>query len=249
MLLAINVGNTHTSAGIWDGSGWAARAKRVTDPDESAGHIAAWLSETFGGGSVERAWAASVVPWLNARWSDAVSSAFGASVRLLEGTMDLALTIQYSHPESLGADRLANVLGALRLAPPPVITVDFGTATSIEVADATGAFVGGAILPGAGLAAEALARGTAQLRKPALQMPERVIGGDTESCLQSGVVAGHACAVDGLLNRMFGELGLEAQVFATGGLACLFVGICRTPMQHEPDLTLLGLVEADDRLC
>ena len=132
-------------------------------------------------------------------------------------------------------------MGALDLYQPPLLLVDMGTATTVTVLDEQGAFRGGAILPGANLALSSLAGGTALLPDIPLAVPERAIGDDTLTCMQSGCVLGSALLLDGLIDRMVAELGRKATVVATGGIAPVIAPACRHEMHMAADLILRGL--------
>ncbi|MEQ1935494.1 MAG: type III pantothenate kinase, partial [Fimbriimonadaceae bacterium] len=160
----------------------------------------------------------------------------------------LLLEVTYQPPTAVGADRLANALGALARFKPPIIVVDFGTATTFDAIDSNGTYIGGAILPGVMVSTEALVGHTAKLPQIEFRTPDRVIGRTTTESLQSGIVLGYAGAIDSLAKRMNADLG-GARIIATGGLGSMFLGICETIESHEPNLTLEGLAIAWERLC
>jgi type III pantothenate kinase len=145
------------------------------------------------------------------------------------------------NPKEVGADRIANALGAFHLYGGPSIVVDFGTSTNFDVVSERGEFLGGAIAPGVDVSVEALGMRGAQLRKVEIARPRSVIGKNTVECLQSGILYGFAGQVDGILERMIKELGGEAKVVATGGLAPLIIAESSYVDLHEPWLTLIGL--------
>ena len=148
------------------------------------------------------------------------------------------------NPKEIGADRIVNSLAAHHLFGEngPVIVVDFGTSTNLDVVSAKGEFLGGALAPGIEISLDALAARAAQLRKVELVKPRSVIGKNTVEALQSGMIFGFAGQVDGLVNRIIEELDSDnVAVVATGGLAPLVLGIARSIEFHEPDLTLIGL--------
>jgi type III pantothenate kinase len=176
---------------------------------------------------------------------------FGTELRFLSGGQSVGLAVKYDPPGSVGADRLANALGALETYAAPLIVVDFGTGTNFDVVDAEGAYVGGAIMPGVLVGSEALFRKAAKLphvQGLALTVPPRAIGGNTVESLQSGIVLGYAAAIDGLVERMKAELSAECRVISTGGLGSMFQGVCKTIQHFEPNLTLDGLRVAAKRL-
>ncbi|MFQ3678559.1 MAG: type III pantothenate kinase, partial [Fimbriimonadaceae bacterium] len=145
--------------------------------------------------------------------------------------------------------RIANALAALAKWPPPIVVVDFGTATTFDAISASGAYVGGAILPGVQVSAEALFSRAAKLPNVEFEAPERAVGRTTVESLQSGIMLGYAGAIDALSARIGGELseaagGRRCRVVATGGLGKIFFGLCRSIEVYEPNLTLDGLVTA-----
>jgi type III pantothenate kinase len=252
MLLAIDVGNTQTVFGLWDGSTWVASWRRATRSDETEDELAAWLKSLFElkdiPWQVTGAICGSVVPGLNHALTLLSERWFGVPLRFLRTGADVGLPVDYDPPHAVGADRLANALGALALFPPPIIVVDFGTATTFDTISADSVYVGGAILPGIQVAADALSGRTAKLPTIELIAPPRAIGHTTVESLQSGLMLGYAGAIDSLARRIDAELGGHATIISTGGLGKVFVGICETITRHEPDLTLDGLRIAFERM-
>lgn len=160
----------------------------------------------------------------------------------------MGIAVRYDPPSSVGADRLANALGALAKYSPPLIVVDFGTATTLDAVASDGAYVGGAILPGISIAGQALVSHTAKLPQFEYKEPERAIGRNTVESLQSGMMLGYAGAIDSLVARFKQELGGNPKVISTGGLGELFFGLSDAIEAHEPNLTLEGIVIAYDRI-
>lgn len=255
MLLAIDVGNTHCVFGVWHEGRWTAQWRHRTDPETTEDQLGAWLRTMFEmtglSWTVERVVCACVVPpmveplrLLSERW-------IGRPIRFLKDGASVGLTVTYQPPTSVGADRLANALGALALAKPPLIVVDFGTGTNFDAVDGEGRYVGGAIMPGILVGSEALFRRAAKLPHVeglALAAPPQAIGRTTVEALQSGIVLGYAAAIDGLAARMDAELGGDCRVLATGGLGGMFLGLCDRIERFEPTLTLDGLRIASERL-
>jgi type III pantothenate kinase len=247
MLWAIDVGNTQTVVGARDGDSWAAVWRLTTGPrtaDETAAALIQ-LGSTQGIGLVgEHVVVASVVPSQDEVWAEWSQKWLGRKAWFLRSGSDVGLEVAYDPPHGVGADRIANALAAVRRFGAPVIVVDFGTATTFDVVDPQGAYVGGAIVPGVAASVETLARGTAKLPPVALEAPERAIGRNTVEAVQSGVMLGYAGAIDRLAELVRSELGQIAPIVATGGLAGRFDGLCRCIDHVEPLLTLDGLVEA-----
>ncbi|MFZ4508770.1 MAG: type III pantothenate kinase [Fimbriimonas sp.] len=246
MLLAIDVGNTHTVFGIWDRDNWRAIWRRATDPSETSDQIGAWLEVVLkreGLTNVRGAVCASVVPRLDTAISEVCREWVRTPLQFLRSGVAVGLDVVYEPPTSVGADRLANALAAREGWGSPVIVVDFGTATKFDVVDIAGRFVGGAILPGVKLSAEALFAKAAKLPTVEIVAPVRALGQSTQDALRSGIVLGYADAVEGLLGRLQREVG-EATAIATGGLGEPFLELCPSLSAYIPTLTLDGLVIA-----
>jgi type III pantothenate kinase len=250
MLLAIDIGNTQTVFGLETGGKWTTW-RLQTDHHATEDEMAAKLRALFDLSELEfradAAICASVVPPLNNSVARLCSKWLGLDCLFLKHDSRLGLDVTYQPPTAVGADRLANALGALERFKPPIIVVDFGTATTFDAIDAGGTYIGGAILPGVMVSTEALVGHTAKLPQIEFKTPDRVIGRTTIESLQSGIVLGYAGAIDSLARRMTAELG-GAKVISTGGLGSMFLGICETIESHEPNLTLEGLSLAWARL-
>jgi type III pantothenate kinase len=251
MILAIDVGNTHTVFGVKVEGEWLTW-RRHTDVQVTEDELAAWLRSMvrlaglpwqFSGVIV-----GSVVPSANDVLSRLAEKWLKVPVKFLRGDAPVGLVNAYSPPSAVGPDRIANALAALELFAPPLIVVDFGTATTFDVIDEHGTYLGGAILPGPEVAATALVGRTARLPQFELNAPESAIGRTTIESLQAGLVLGYADMIDGLCGRIQAELGRPATVIATGGLAKRFQGLCKSLTHLEPSLTLEGLMIARERL-
>lgn len=197
---------------------------------------------------IERAVIASVVPSVDAAIGTMCRKWFKVEPRFLRTGAEVGLEVQYNPPTAVGADRLANALGALAIVEPPIIVVDAGTATTFDCVDSRGAYIGGAIMTGVEVSTSALTGRTAKLPQIELVAPERVIGRNVVESLQSGIMLGYAGAIDTLIAKIDAELGGGANVLATGGLGSVFVGLCERVHRHVPTLTLDGLLIADDRM-
>ncbi len=252
MLLAIDVGNTHTVCGVWSKNRWQAIWRKSTRPEETEDEVAAWLKTMFDLGKLEwqidSAICSSVVPQVEATWTRLGNTWLKTPVRFLRNGSDVGLDIDYDPPHAVGADRIANAIAALDRFQPPIIVIDFGTATTFDAIGARGTYLGGAILPGVTLSSEALFSKAAKLPTVPYIAPETALGRNTIHSMQSGIMLGYAGAIDALANQIRSELGGNARVIATGGLAGLFMGICKSIESCEPTLTLDGLVIAASRL-
>jgi type III pantothenate kinase len=157
------------------------------------------------------------------------------------------MSIRYDAPHEVGADRIVNAIAAYERFGGPVIVVDFGTATTLDVVASDGAYIGGAIAPGVETSAEALFQKAARLSMVDLEAPDKVIGTTTRQSVQAGLLLGEAVMVDGLVRRVFDELGQPAPVIATGGLAEKMAALCETIDEVDTDLTLKGLILVYER--
>jgi type III pantothenate kinase len=246
MFLAVDVGNTQTVLGLYESEELLAHWRVATTATDTADELDVRIRSLFAlkgldQDVVDSVAIASVVPPLTEQWR-LVASRYAANRPLiLDSTIDMGLSINYSNPLEIGADRLADAVAAIGLYGAPVIVVDFGTATNIEVIDKDGAFVGGVIAPGLVTSAEALFNAAARLAKTSIEVPPTVIGVTTKEAVQSGLTFGEIDRIDGLIRRIFAELGYRATVVATGGLSARVVKLSQTIDTVNDNLTLEGL--------
>jgi type III pantothenate kinase len=245
VLAAIDVGNTHTVVGFFDGEHLVHRVRLESARGRTEDELRALLVKllrltTAGDLEVGAASLGSVVPALTEPTARAVERAFGVAPLVVETSLPLGIRLVYDDPRTLGVDRFVNALAAHERARGPVIVVDLGTASKFDCVAADGTFLGGAIAPGMRIAAEALAQRAARLAGVPLARPKKVVGRTTETSMQSGIVVGWAAMVDGMVERMKAELG-PARVIATGGLSPLVESDARTVDEVVPELTLEGL--------
>jgi type III pantothenate kinase len=184
---------------------------------------------------------ASVVPRVTAALREMTEKWFPVKTVIVEPGIRTGMPILYDNPQDVGADRIADAVAAYDLYGGPTIVIDFGTATTVEAISAAGEYLGGAIIPGIEISLDALFGRAAALRRVELVEPRKVIGKNTVEAIQSGSVYGFAAQVDGLCARFEQELGQEATVVATGGLAGLIAPLTERIDHHEPWLTLYGL--------
>lgn len=247
MILAVDIGNTQTVLGLLDDSGAIAQRWRIsTDAMLTADEIRVKIGSLLGLDGYE--WPgiqgvvmASVVPTLTAAYEELAERACGCTPLVVDPGVKTGLKVAYENPHEIGADRIVNAVAAIADHGAPVIVVDFGTATTLDVVDDSGAYLGGAIAAGIETSAEALFRRAARLSAVDLDPPARVIGRNTRESVQSGLLLGEASMVDGLVRRTWAELGYECPVVATGGLAERMSPLCETVTAVDPDLTLKGL--------
>jgi type III pantothenate kinase len=242
LLLAVDVGNTNLTVGVFAGDRLVRQWRIETDPRRSSGWYARALKCPFRkvGGLPSSAAVASVVPAMDAVLSKAIRRAFGVEPSFITPRSRLGLKLKVRKPGQVGADRILNALALRELFDGPSIAIDFGTATTFDCVDASGAYIGGAILLGPNSAARALHEFTAKLPLIAVRKPRSVIGKDTGHCLEAGLYFGYLGMIREVLARTKAEMGGKVRVAATGGLAPLFLKDL-PGVRHEPDLTLNGL--------
>ena len=249
MLLAINIGNTNITCGGYARDGKLAfSAKLFADSALSSDELVYKLVnmlELYGVSPLEldSAILASVVPALPPRVREAIGKMTQAPLMTVGPGLKSGVRIRMDTPAQLGGELLCAVVAALRLAQPPLIVMNLDTAATMLAVDAGGSIVGGAILPGPGLALDALVRNTAQLPQVELETsPKALFGANTADSLHSGIVNGTAAMLDGMAARFAGELGApEAPVIATGSLPQSIRAACRIPIRYRDTLILDGL--------
>lgn len=251
MLFVIDVGNTNTVVGIFDGD-LLVNHWRLISKERTADELGVYLLTLLGTAgispsSIDGAVLSSVVPPVDAAFVQGVRRYFGVECLRVSPAIDLGIEVAYGAPHEVGADRLVNaVAGAARYGTPLVI-VDFGTAITVDVVSNEGAYLGGAIAPGLVTSMEALFGKTAKLPKVGLDAPGSPIGKNTMESIKAGVIFGNAGLVDSLVERIWTELGTEAHVVATGGHAEAIAEHSRTIRSVDPWLTLDGLKMIYDR--
>ncbi len=243
MLLAIDVGNTNTVLGVFAGDrlerSWRVKTDSRATADEIALLFRGLLADHAPATGIV---ACSTVPAALRELRTMLDRYYdGVPTVIVEPGVRTGVPLLFDNPKEIGADRIVNTLAAHHLYGGPVVVVDFGTSTNLDVVSAKGEFLGGALAPGIEISVDALAARAAQLRKVELVRPRSVIGKNTVEALQSGILYGFAGQVDGLVRRIVIELGGAATVVATGGLAPLVLSESETIQHHEPDLTLIGL--------
>ena len=247
MILTLDIGNTNMKTALFDcmemKQYWRLSTNRNRTSDEY-GMAMMNLLNHYGidRSEVEGIMMSSVVPQINFTIEHMCRSYFGMEPMKIEPGVKTGINIKYENPRELGSDRIANAVGAYELYGGPCITIDFGTATSFGAISAKGEFLGGAICPGLRLAADALTERTAKLPRFELVKPENVIGRNTVTNMQAGIVYGYIGQIKYLVNRMKKEMGVEGiKVIATGGLAVLVAGESSVIDVMDGLLTLKGL--------
>jgi len=248
-LVALDVGNTEITIGLFHGEELERSWRVTTQPQRTTDEWAVLLRALFAqaGLDITRVTASvmcSVVPLVTEPLADGVLEATGTTPVIIGPSSPLPVTLDVEEPQTVGADRIVNTVAASRLYDSDTIVVDFGTATTLDCITKDGRFLGGIIAPGVRTASENLIRRAAKLSATDFAAPERAIGRRTEECLRAGIVFGTADAVDGMVRRLKAEwpTGELPRVVATGGLAPLVAKYSSEIEEVHPDLTLRGLM-------
>src|SRR3954449_651042 len=240
MLLAIDVGNTQTVFGLFDGEELVEQRRIATEAQRTGDELVVLLRGLLGGAEVDGICISSTVPLLTRSYEE-LAERWPAPLLVVGPGIRTGIQLRYDDPRELGADRIANAVAARERHGAPAIVVDFGTSTNFDVLSADGDYVGGVLAPGIEVSMDALFARAARLVKVDFVEPPQVIGKTTAGALQSGLVYGFAGQVDGIVAAIRGELGAEAPVIGTGGLVDLIAPHSRTIGHVEPFLTLAGL--------
>lgn len=246
MLLAIDVGNTHSVFGVYKGRSlldhWRLATLAERTADEFAGLLYSLLGQrghsTTG---IRAAILSSVVPPVTDTLATMVERYFNVRCRIVGPGTKTGMPILYDNPRDVGADRIVNAVAAYNQYQCGLVIVDFGTATTFDVVSPSGQYLGGAICPGIGISSEALFLRAARLPRVEFARPKSVVGRNTVASMQSGLVFGYVGMVDGIVNRIRGEVGFDCTILATGGLASIIAAESETIEHVDELLTLTGL--------
>ncbi|MGI8538079.1 MAG: type III pantothenate kinase [Mycobacteriales bacterium] len=251
MLLTVDVGNTQTVLGLFDGEHLYESYRIKTDQRVTADELALMFRGLLSAHPAPDGVAVcSTVPAVLDQLTTMFDRYFADVPTIVVGPgVKTGVPILMDNPREVGPDRIVNTLAAHTLYGGPAVVVDFGTSTNFDVVSARGEFLGGALAPGIEIGGDVLAARAARLFKVELVEPRSVIGKTTAEALQSGLLYGFAGQVDGLVRRISKELGSRPVVLATGGLSHLMFTVCETLDHHEPDLTLVGLRLVYERNC
>lgn len=246
MILTIDIGNTNIVLGGVRGEEILFQARMVTDTIKTSDQYCAELKTMLDlfevkPGDIEGSIVASVVPPVLNSVRTAIRKLTGKNCLVVGPGLKTGLNIKIDNPAQTGADLVVAAVAALREYKPPMILVDMGTATTISVLNAEGAFIGGCVCPGVKVSLDALTSKTALLPGISLDQPKKAIGRNTIDCMRSGIMLGTACMLDGLIQRMEEELGMETTVLVTGGIGKFILPLCRREMIFEEDLLIKGL--------
>ena len=246
MLLVIDVGNTNTKIGVYDGPrllvSWRLTTRREQTADEYGLFIGTlFRTRDLTPTSIRGVAISNVVPPVQQALEQMAEQYFGVTALSVEPGVTTAIPLAVENPRDVGPDRIVSMVAAVAAYGAPLIVVDLGTATRFDCVNARGEFIGGAIAPGIAVALDALLNRAARLFRVELVRPKEAIGRNTVTNIQSGLVYGYAGLVDGLVERMKTEMGGSPKVIATGGLAPLIADIVRSIEHVDADLKLNGL--------
>ena len=248
MLLAIDIGNTNITLGVWNGRTWEQKWRLYTNQAKTADEYGVILTSLLRENNllyeIKRAIMASVVPVLTQTFTQLCTKYLELDVRNVTSKLDLGIAILTDVPSAVGADRLVNAVAANHLFPGPSIVIDMGTATKFDVVSANQEFLGGVITPGLGLAADALVSRAAKLTSVSLEAPPQTIGRNTVEAMQSGLIFGYVALIEGIVARLKNEHpnpDHPITILGTGGLISLITQHTTIIDHVDPWLTLTGL--------
>lgn len=246
MLLAIDVGNSNTVLGLFQGeellTSWRLTTDRQRLPDEWWALLVPLLQTGgYAPAMITGAIVDSSVPIVTVALRRMLERYLDQEPLVVSLDLDLGVQARVDNPREVGPDRLVNAVAAKHLYPCPAVVVDFGTATNFDVISAEGDFIGGAIAPGLALSFEALTSRAAMLYSVELKVPARAIGTNTVTSLQSGAILGYVGLVEGMIRRIADELGSQPTIIATGGLSGIIAAATPVIDHHDRNLTLHGL--------
>ncbi len=246
MLLVVDVGNTQTHFGAYDGDRliehWRFATVRESTADELGAALRNLLAlRALGFEDIDASIVSSTVPALRPEWQAMARLYLGHEMPVVGPGIKTGMPIRIDNPRELGADRLVNAVAAYDALGGPCVSVDLGTALTFDIVSEDGAYLGGIIAPGVEISMEALTSRAAAIGKIDLEPPKTLIGKGTVDAIRSGVVYGFAAQVDGIVERLRVELGEELGTIATGGLAGAIVPFCETIDVIDDELTLKGL--------
>lgn len=242
MLLTADIGNTNITLGLFDADALVEEYRLASDKDLSQEEYEVLLKTLCKPYKIDGCIIASVVDELSKKFKSSVDNVFKINAIMLTSECNTGVKIALDSPKEAGADRIANACGAFMLYNRPCIVIDFGTATSFDIVNKEGEFIGGVIAPGLNLQMKVLNRFTSKLPKIDVAISNKAIGGNTTEAILSGVIRGTACLIDGLVKQCEEELGEKATLIATGGYSGLISNYLDRPFDFiNPTLTLEGL--------
>ena len=247
MLLAVDIGNTNVVFGCVNDNDDIIVFERIsTNHNATAAEYASLIKNIlemndFCCKDIDDAVMSSVVPSLTNTVKEAIRKLFSVEAMVAGPGVKTGLNILIDNPKQLGSDQVVDAVAAVNSYPVPLIIIDMGTATTISVVDKNKNYLGGLIMTGMGVAAEALINRTAQLPKIDFELPPNIIGRNTIDCMKSGALYSNACAIDGIIGHIEEELGEPCTAVATGGLASTVIPLCRKKIHIDNNLLIYGL--------
>ena len=246
MILTVDIGNSNINFGVFEGDEVKYVARLATDRAKTEYEYATAIDSLMSisgidKSSIEGAIISSVVPPLNLAMRDAIRLLYGIDPILVGPGVKTGINIHCDNPASVGADIICACVATHFIYGSPSLIVDMGTATKMMVMNDKGAFIGVSIIPGVMVSLDALAHKTAQLPMVSLEAPKNVIGKNTSDCMRSGIVFGNASMIDGMIERIFEEVGSSLPVYATGGLSSIITPHCKHAIKYDQHLVLRGL--------
>lgn len=242
MLLAIDIGNTNITFGIFEHEQILESFRLESDKTASVSNYRIWIQDLMKEYKITDCIIGSVVEELSTTIKSAVDGAFGINSLVLSSELKLGIDLKIQNPKEAGADRIANACGALRMYSKPAIVVDLGTATTFDIINENGDFAGGVIMPGLNLQFKSLSSNTSKLPWIDAKTVDKAIGNSTADAILSGVVRGSACAIEGLIEQCEKELAQKPVIIATGGYSTLISKYMTRKFDYvNPNLTLEGL--------
>ena len=249
MLLTVDIGNSNVTIGAYEDDNLKFIARLNSEKNKTADQYAIDLLallklKNCSEDDFDAAIISSVVPMITESFKSAIEKSLGISPMIVGPGIKTGLNIKIDNPAQLGADLVAGAVAVMNRYPLPAIIYDLGTATTISVIDKLGNFLGGVIAPGTGISLEALSNNTAALPIVSLNTPKSVIGTNTEASMQSGLILGAAAMLDGLTDRILGELATDnVTLIATGGRAAEIIKNCRYEIEYSDNLLMEGLLD------
>ena len=246
MILAVDIGNTNIVIGCMDGEKVCFVERVSTNLASTELEYVVEFRTLFelyhiGMEDITGSIISSVVPPLNNIVKSSLEKLFHQTPLVVGPGLKTGLNILMDNPAQLGSDLVVNAVAGLHYYGAPIILIDMGTATTVSVVDEKKNYIGGMILPGVKVSLDSLVNRTSQLPRISLDAPRKVIGKNTIDCMKSGIIMGQASCIDGMIERIWDELGYQAEVVATGGLAGCIVPYCKKKIVYDDELTLKGL--------
>ncbi len=246
MIITVDIGNTNIVLGVFQNDEIMFTSRISTDTKKTEDEYAVIIKNTVDmhlgdSADITGAVLSSVVPQLTSVMKSAIKLALGVKTIVVEPGVKTGIKLVCDYPNQVGADLICAGAAAHEIYKTNTIVLDLGTATKFILIKEDGTFVGLSIAPGVQMGVNALSSGTAQLPQISLEAPSKVIGTNTVDCMKSGVILGHVCMIDGMIDRIFSELPLDWNIVATGGLAENIIPNCKHEIKIDNDLLLKGL--------